>query len=118
MRSRTEQTGFMKSAECIVYLSCIYRISIVYLSCIYRVSIVFVGCKAAANGLQKGYHLRGKVWVLEGCDKGSGCMQNVFCSIGKLTAYHKYSANKKLLMRSACVKMGLRNSKLLRIFAS
>ena len=44
MRSRTEQTGFMKSAECIVYLSCIYRISIVYLSCIYRVSIVYLSC--------------------------------------------------------------------------
>ena len=45
MRSRTEQTGFMKSAECIVYLSCIYRISIVYLSCIYRVCRLRKGCE-------------------------------------------------------------------------
>ena len=36
------QETIMKSAECIVYLTCIYRVSIVYLSCIYRVSIVFV----------------------------------------------------------------------------
>ena len=51
MRSRTEQTGFMKSAECIVYLSCIYRISIVYLSCIYRVCRLQGGCKWATKGL-------------------------------------------------------------------
>ena len=49
-----QSRGFMKSAECIVYLTCIYRISIVYLSCIYRISIVFMGFKAAANGLSKG----------------------------------------------------------------
>ncbi len=36
------QETIMKSAECIVYLTCIYRVSIVYLSCIYRISIVFV----------------------------------------------------------------------------
>ena len=55
--SRAEQGLYqiiIKSAECIVYLSCIYRVSIVYLSYIYRVSIVF-GCnKCAAKGFQGG----------------------------------------------------------------
>ena len=36
------QETIMKSAECIVYLSCIYRVSIVYLSYIYRVCVLKV----------------------------------------------------------------------------
>ena len=28
-------------AECIVYLSCIFRVSFVYLSCIFRISFVY-----------------------------------------------------------------------------
>ena len=39
----------MKSAEYIVYLSNIYRVSIVYLSYIYRISIVFVTSKSAVR---------------------------------------------------------------------
>ena len=54
--------GFMKSAEYIVYLTYIYRVSIVYLSYIYRVSIVFVGFKWVTEGLQRCCHLRGRVW--------------------------------------------------------
>ena len=52
----------MKSAECIVYLSYIYRISIVYLSYIYRVSIVFVGCGTAVGRLKSGCMMIGR-WL-------------------------------------------------------
>ena len=46
---------FMKAAECIVYLSYIYRVSIVYLSYIYRVW-----------GLQKCFG-RAAEWLESGC---------------------------------------------------
>ena len=44
----------MKSAEFIVYLSYIYRVSIVYLSCIYRISIVYLSYIYRVCRLQSG----------------------------------------------------------------
>ena len=43
--------GFMKSAEYIVYLTYIYRVSIVYLSCIYRVCRLQMGYRRVAKML-------------------------------------------------------------------
>ena len=62
----------MKSAECIVYLSYIYRISIVYLSCIYRISIVYLSYIYRVYRLQGGWKAAVKVlslarvWYLKG----------------------------------------------------
>ena len=63
-------TQHTKSAEYIVYLSNIYRVSIVYLSCIYRVWGLQKCFGRAARRVQKGFHLRGMVPYLRRCYEG------------------------------------------------